>query len=77
MPPYSNYNFNSTNDPGTHTLYFVIGQSGGSSYGTYSGTMQIDNYSMQFSGVDACHALRVTYNLDHGGILGSGITYLC
>jgi hypothetical protein len=43
---------NATLQPGSHTLEIEISQSGGASYGTYSGTAVINGLSHPFSGVD-------------------------
>lgn len=38
-------------DPGSHTLYLVVTQTGGSGFGTYSGSISVAGKSQQFSGV--------------------------
>jgi hypothetical protein len=38
---------------GTHTVYFVISQSGGTRYRTYSGTVTIDETAYPYAGVTA------------------------
>lgn len=44
--------------PGTY--YFLIGQSGGPNYGTYTGTIQVGNGpAMPYTGVDANHAVTI------------------
>jgi hypothetical protein len=42
------------------TYYLLIGQSGGSGYGTYSGTITINGASIPFAGVDVNHAAQFT-----------------
>jgi hypothetical protein len=48
--------------PGPHYLIFIIGQSGGPSYGTYSGTIAINGRVYDFSGVDVKHSVRIDFN---------------
>jgi hypothetical protein len=38
--------------PGTHTIYLDIGQSGGSKYGVYNGTMSISALTYTFNGLN-------------------------
>jgi hypothetical protein len=51
---------------GSHDIYFAITQTGGSSYGTYSGTMLIGGTSSPFSGVDFANPLRISYTVAAG-----------
>lgn len=37
---------------GDHDIYFVVSQSGGAQYGTYAGTIQLDDKSSTFNGVN-------------------------
>jgi hypothetical protein len=53
-------------EPGTHTLYFAVTQSGGSARGTYSGTITIGTQSTQFSGVDVSDPTMVTFTVGGG-----------
>lgn len=59
-----------------NTIYFYIGQSGGSAYGTYSGTMKINGYSASFAGVDNTHALRLLFNSTLGVTQNSVIVFV-
>jgi len=46
---------------GSHTIYVLITQSGGSSYGTYSGSISINGANtVNYNGVDAYHAVKLT-----------------
>ena len=42
------------------TYYLVIGQSGGASYGTYSGSITVDGAAMTFANADVNHAIPFT-----------------
>jgi len=44
-----------------HYLIFIVSQTGGPNYGTYSGTITINNHNYTFSGVDAAHSARIDY----------------
>jgi hypothetical protein len=46
---------------GQHTLYFVVTQSGGSKFGTYSGTVTVSGKATPFSGVDCNHPAEVPF----------------
>ena len=52
-----------TLQPGSHTLTVEISQSGGPSYGTYSGTAVINGQSYPFSGVDNSDPATVSFTL--------------
>lgn len=52
-----------TFSPGPHYLVFVVGQSGGPSYGTYSGTVIIDGQMFNFSGVDVTHSTTIYFTI--------------
>ena len=45
------------------TYYLVIGQSGGTSYGTYYGEISINGTSINFTGADVNHAIQFTVPL--------------
>jgi hypothetical protein len=47
---------------GPHYLIFIVGQSGGPSYGTYSGTITVNGYVYVFSGVDVTHSVRIDFS---------------
>ncbi len=42
------------------TYYLLIGQSGGSGYGTYNGTITVNGASIPFAGVDINHSAQFT-----------------
>ncbi len=42
------------------TYYLLIGQSGGSGYGTYSGVISVNGASIPFAGADVNHSVRFT-----------------
>lgn len=46
---------------GPHYLIFIVGQSGGPSYGNYSGTITINGHVYNFSGVDVAHSVRIDF----------------
>jgi hypothetical protein len=46
---------------GPHYLIFVVGQSGGPSYGTYSGTITINGHVYEFGGVDVANSVRIDF----------------
>jgi len=46
---------------GSHYLIFIVGQSGGPSYGTYSGTITINGRAYTFSGIDVAHSVRIDF----------------
>lgn len=54
---------NATLQPGSYTLEIEISQSGGPSYGTYSGTAVINGQSHPFSGVDINDPANVTFTV--------------
>jgi PKD repeat protein len=54
---------NATLQPGSHTLEIEISQSGGPSYGTYSGTAVINGQSHPFSGVDINDPANVPFTV--------------
>jgi hypothetical protein len=54
---------NSTLQPGSHSLEIEISQSGGSSYGTYSGTATINGQSYPFSGVDVSNPASIPFTI--------------
>jgi hypothetical protein len=54
---------NATLQPGSHTLEIEISQSGGASYGTYSGTAVINGQSHPFSGVDINDPATVSFTV--------------
>jgi PKD repeat protein len=54
---------NATLQPGSHTLEIEISQSGGPSYGTYSGTAVINGQSHPFSGVDINDPANVSFTV--------------
>jgi PKD repeat protein len=54
---------NTTLQPGSHTLEIEISQSGGPSYGTYSGTAVINGQSYPFSGVDINDPANVPFTI--------------
>ncbi len=65
----------------TGTFYFAITQSGGSSYGTYSGTLSAQNGDFPFSGLDAKDVLELSFSngfLTDMGVVsvgsGAGVT---
>ena len=55
--------FSATLSSGPHYLMFIIGQSGGPSYGTYSGTITINGQVYNFSGVDQYNSVRVDFSV--------------
>jgi PKD repeat protein len=54
---------NATLQPGSHTLEIEISQSGGSSYGKYSGTATINGQSHPFSGVDINDPASISFTV--------------
>lgn len=51
---------------GKHTIYFVVSNpTGVQSIGTYSGTINIDGISQQFSGVDVAHPFAIDVNVSN------------
>jgi PKD repeat protein len=54
---------NATLQPGSHTLEIEISQSGGASYGTYSGTAVINGQSHPFSGVDINDPANISFTV--------------
>jgi hypothetical protein len=54
---------NATLQPGSHTLEIEISQSGGPSYGKYSGTAIINGQSHSFSGVDINDPASVAFTV--------------
>jgi hypothetical protein len=48
---------------GTHYLIFGVTQTGGPSYGTYSGTITINGNTYSFSGVDNTHTVTIDFTL--------------
>lgn len=52
-----------TFSPGPHYLIFIVGQSGGPSYGTYSGTVTINGQGYKFSGVDVTHSTTIYFTI--------------
>lgn len=54
---------NATLQPGSHTLEIEISQSGGPSYGTYSGTAVINGQSHPFSGVDINDPANISFTV--------------
>jgi hypothetical protein len=48
---------------GPHYLLFIVGQSGGPEYGTYSGTITINRQTYDFSGVYADHPVRIDFSV--------------
>jgi hypothetical protein len=60
IPTETNYTY-LLNLNGSHTIYVLITQSGGSSYGTYSGSISINGANtVNYNGVDAHHAVKLT-----------------
>jgi hypothetical protein len=59
----STMTLNWTFSPGPHYLIFIVGQSGGPSYGTYSGTITMNGQTYQFSGVDDYHSARINFTV--------------
>jgi hypothetical protein len=55
--------FTTTLSDGPHYLVFIIGQSGGPSYGTYSGTITINGQVYNFSGVDEHHSVTIDFSV--------------
>jgi hypothetical protein len=54
---------NWTFSPGPHYLIFIVGQSGGPDYGTYSGTVTINGQTYNFSGVDVTHSATIDFTI--------------
>lgn len=52
-----------TLQPGNHTLTIEISQTGGPSYGTYSGTAVVNGQSHPFSGVDSSNSASVPFTV--------------
>lgn len=52
-----------TFSPGPHYLILIVGQSGGPSYGTYSGTVTINGQAYDFSGVDVTHSTTIYFTI--------------
>ena len=50
-----------TLSPGPHYLIFGVTQTGGPSYGTYSGTITINGNTYNFTGLDADHTVTVNF----------------
>ena len=48
---------------GAHYLIFGVTQVGGPSYGTYSGTININGQTYSFSGVDGADPVRIDFNV--------------
>ena len=48
---------------GPHYLMFIIGQSGGPSYGTYSGAISINGQVYNFSGVDQYNSVTIDFSV--------------
>jgi len=48
---------------GPHYLMFIVSQVGGSSYGTYSGTININGQMYSFSGVDGTDPVRIDFTV--------------
>jgi hypothetical protein len=48
---------------GAHYLIFAVTQTGGPSYGTYSGTITINGKTYNFSGLDADHTVTVDFTV--------------
>jgi hypothetical protein len=59
----STMTFLKTLSAGPHYLIFIIGQSGGPSYGTYSGTITINGKVYNFSGVNFYNSARVDFSV--------------
>jgi hypothetical protein len=59
----STMTLNWTFTPGPHYLIFIVGQSGGPSYGTYSGAITIGGQTYKFSGVDENHSVRIDFTV--------------
>lgn len=55
--------YNTYLKPGTHKAYFVVTQTGGSTYGTYSGNMTINSKRYPFSGLNAYNYANVTFTV--------------
>ena len=47
--------------PGAHYMIFSVTQTGGPTYGVYSGTITINGNSYDFSGLDADHTVRIDF----------------
>ncbi len=45
-----------------NTIYFLVTQSGGNSYGTYSGNVSINGAKLAYNGIDAYHAIKLVLN---------------
>jgi hypothetical protein len=56
-------NANATLQPGNHTLTIEISQTGGTSYGSYSGTAVINGQSHPFSGVESSDSANVPFTV--------------
>jgi hypothetical protein len=52
-----------TLSPGAHYLVFGVTQTGGPSYGTYSGTITINGEMYNFSGLDANNLATIDFTL--------------
>jgi len=52
-----------TFSPGPHYLVFIVGQRGGPSYGTYSGTVTINGQVFSFSGLDVAHSITIYFTI--------------
>jgi hypothetical protein len=52
-----------TLSPGAHYLVFGVTQTGGPSYGTYSGTIMINGNTYNFSGLDAGHTATIDFTV--------------
>ena len=50
-----------TLSPGAHYLIFGVSQTGGPTYGTYSGTIKINGNTYNFSGIDAQHTTTIDF----------------
>jgi len=48
---------------GAHYLIFDVTQTGGPSYGTYSGTITINGNTHNFSGVDANNTVTINFTV--------------
>ena len=48
---------------GAHYLIFAVTQTGGPSYGTYSGTITINGNTYNFSGLDADHTVTIDFTV--------------
>jgi hypothetical protein len=58
----STMTFSKTLSSGSHYLVFIIGQTGGPSYGTYSGTITVNGQVYEFSGVDDTHSATINFS---------------